>query len=316
MASAEAKTAWQHSANHRFIQKSARRGPKFPSSPSSSSSSRSESDNAPDNDTKRSYDKCTGFLPFNPNYDVLTDKKWWLNLQPNSGLYKDIMSEQLSSLEAEVLEVLSYEFISETAKSCEDQSKKEFSAKTGNSFEEPEPLWDAIATSIKNDKDIIVQEHKAETHNDPQKNSTKKDVTDFWYSAEHFMKMDSLNCLVSQQPIKLSSDMGSQWVGTEKNEPWWRTAGKDDLASLVAQKSLEHIENCDLPRPQGKNYRNGTYAGPESVDHDEMLASSLDRMAQTQFSNHEFSTRGSPFSGSSAHDSDQPYRYGYRIFYT
>lgn len=303
MASAEAKPAWQRSAaNH------------FSCSTSSSSSSRLESDNTPDNDVKGPHDKCAGFLPFNPNYDVLSDRKWWLNLQPNPGQYKDIMSEQLSTLEAEVLEVLSYEFISKTANSCEDQSKEEFSAKAGNSFEES--LWDVIATSMKNDQDTVLQELKAETHNDPQKNSTKKDATDFWYSADHYMNMDSLNCLASQQPRKLSSDMGSQWLGTEKTEPWWRTAGKDDLASLVAQKSLEHIENCDLPRPQGKNYRNSTFAGPESVDQDEILASSLDRMAQTQFSNHDFCTQRSHFSSSPAHDSGLPFRYGYRIFFT
>ncbi|XP_048325738.2 uncharacterized protein LOC107421810 isoform X2 [Ziziphus jujuba] len=294
MASAEAKPAWQRSAaNH------------FSCSTSSSSSSRLESDNTPDNDVKGPHDKCAGFLPFNPNYDVLSDRKWWLNLQPNPGQYKDIMSEQLSTLEAEVLEVLSYEFISKTANSCEDQSKEEFSAKAGNSFEES--LWDVIATSMKNDQDTVLQELKAETHNDPQKNSTKKDATDFWYSADHYMNMDSLNCLASQQPRKLSSDMGSQWLGTEKTEPWWRTAGKDDLASLVAQKSLEHIENCDLPRPQGKNYRNSTFAGPESVDQDEILASSLDRMAQTQFSNHDFCTQRSHFSSSPAHDSGLPF---------
>ncbi|KAH7538254.1 hypothetical protein FEM48_Zijuj03G0179700 [Ziziphus jujuba var. spinosa] len=299
MASAEAKPAWQRSAaNH------------FSCSTSSSSSSRLESDNTPDNDVKGPHDKCAGFLPFNPNYDVLSDRKWWLNLQPNPGQYKDIMSEQLSTLEAEVLEVLSYEFISKTANSCEDQSKEEFSAKAGNSFEES--LWDVIATSMKNDQDTVLQELKAETHNDPQKNSTKKDATDFWYSADHYMNMDSLNCLASQQPRKLSSDMGSQWLGTEKTEPWWRTAGKDDLASLVAQKSLEHIENCDLPRPQGKNYRNSTFAGPESVDQDEILASSLDRMAQTQFSNHDFCTQRSHFSSSPAHDSGLPFSYAIR----
>lgn len=41
----------------------------------------------------------------------------------------------------------------------------------------------------------------------------------------------------------------SDWVGNGKCEPWWRVADQEELASLVAQKSVEHIENCDLPRP-------------------------------------------------------------------
>lgn len=61
------------------------------------------------------------------------------------------------------------------------------------------------------------------------------------------MDLDPSNCTVSKQPKKLSSDWESQLIGAEKNELWWRTAEKDDLPSVVAQKSLEHIENCDLP---------------------------------------------------------------------
>ncbi|KAI3867329.1 hypothetical protein MKW98_001763 [Papaver atlanticum] len=41
----------------------------------------------------------------------------------------------------------------------------------------------------------------------------------------------------------------------EKTEPWWRITDKDELAFLVAQKSLEHIENCDLPPVQNRNAR-------------------------------------------------------------
>ncbi|KAK7400176.1 hypothetical protein VNO78_11376 [Psophocarpus tetragonolobus] len=33
----------------------------------------------------------------------------------------------------------------------------------------------------------------------------------------------------------------------EKIGPWWRPARKEELASLVARKSLEYIENFDLP---------------------------------------------------------------------
>lgn len=294
MAAAEAKTAWQRSSNHCFVQENARRTPKFSCSPSSSSS-RSESDNAPDNETKGPHDTCEGLLPFNPNYNVLTDRKWWLYLQPNSGNYKDIMSGQLNSLEAEI-EALSYEF-SKTASSCEDQTKEVFSTKTANSLEE-QP-WNVSATYMKNEHDSVLRKLKADFGDDSQKKPVKKDVEDLWYTADHYMKLDSLNNLVSQQPTKLSSDLEPQWIGAEKTEPWWRTAGKDDLAFLVARKSLEHIENCDLPRPLSKHYRNGASAYPESFDHDEI---------RTQYTNLDFCTLGSPVSGCSPHDSDQSFR--------
>lgn len=38
-------------------------------------------------------------------------------------------------------------------------------------------------------------------------------------------------------------------LGSEKIEPWWRVAEKGELTLLVMQKSSEHVENCDLPRP-------------------------------------------------------------------
>ncbi|KAF3432800.1 hypothetical protein FNV43_RR23902 [Rhamnella rubrinervis] len=291
MAAAEAKTAWQRSANHCFFQENARRTSKFSCSPSSSSS-RSESDNAHDNDTKGPHDACAGLLPFNPNSILLTDRKWWLNMQPNAGNYKDIMSEQLNSLEAEV-EALRYEFISKTANSCEDQTKEVFSSKT------KEQLWNVSATSMKNEQDTILRKLKADFGDDSQRNPVKKDVGDLWYTADHYMNLDSLNNLVSQQPKKLSSDLELQWIGTEKTEPWWRTAGKDDLAFLVAQKSIDHIENCDLPRPQSKHRRNGASTYPKSFDHDEI---------RSQYTNLDFCPLGSPVSGCSPHDSDQTFR--------
>ncbi|MED6168938.1 hypothetical protein PIB30_016421 [Stylosanthes scabra] len=40
------------------------------------------------------------------------------------------------------------------------------------------------------------------------------------------------------------------WIEVGKSWPWWRTTDRDELASFVSQKSLNHIENCDLPPPQ------------------------------------------------------------------
>ncbi|XP_052108417.1 uncharacterized protein LOC107463608 isoform X3 [Arachis duranensis] len=40
------------------------------------------------------------------------------------------------------------------------------------------------------------------------------------------------------------------WIEVGKSWPWWRTSDRDELASFVSQKSVNHIENCDLPPPQ------------------------------------------------------------------
>ncbi|CAN8314317.1 unnamed protein product [Cochlearia groenlandica] len=51
---------------------------------------------------------------------------------------------------------------------------------------------------------------------------------------------------------ELAFDSTSPWnpLSSEKSGPWWRTTDKDELASLVAQRSLDYVENCDLPTPQ------------------------------------------------------------------
>ncbi|CAH8380753.1 unnamed protein product [Eruca vesicaria subsp. sativa] len=58
----------------------------------------------------------------------------------------------------------------------------------------------------------------------------------------------SENKLLNEVPF----DPSSPWnpLSSEKTGPWWRTTDKDELASLVAQRSLDFVENCDLPTPQ------------------------------------------------------------------
>lgn len=37
-------------------------------------------------------------------------------------------------------------------------------------------------------------------------------------------------------------------------QPWWKTTDIDELAYLVSQKLLNHVENCDLPPPPRKTH--------------------------------------------------------------
>ncbi|XP_023639739.1 uncharacterized protein LOC17890532 isoform X1 [Capsella rubella] len=61
-------------------------------------------------------------------------------------------------------------------------------------------------------------------------------------------------------------DPSSPWnpLASEKAGPWWRTTDKDELASLVAQRSLDYVENCDLPTPQ--KMKRSYYGSPRGFD--------------------------------------------------
>ncbi|XP_013597763.1 PREDICTED: uncharacterized protein LOC106305892 isoform X1 [Brassica oleracea var. oleracea] len=62
-------------------------------------------------------------------------------------------------------------------------------------------------------------------------------------------------------------DPTSPWnpLSSEKAGPWWRTTDKDELASLVAQRSLHFVENCDLPTPQ--KMKRSYYHGSSPHEH-------------------------------------------------
>ncbi|KAG8390423.1 hypothetical protein BUALT_Bualt01G0081800 [Buddleja alternifolia] len=78
----------------------------------------------------------------------------------------------------------------------------------------------------------------------------KSTINDDLLSNAHLMDLDSCNSLLFERPKKLCSDLDSQWIGLKKIEPWWHTADKGDLASLVSQRSSHYIVNCDLPEVQ------------------------------------------------------------------
>ncbi|KAM6555537.1 hypothetical protein CsatB_002556 [Cannabis sativa] len=285
MAAAEARTTWKRTARRCYFHDDVRE--KYSSCTSSSCSSKSEFDYSPDNAAK------DHLHPF-ANYDVLSGRRrWWLNQEPNFVHHKNFVSEERISLEAQ-LEILSNDV-------CEKKQNKEgFIAKNNNCS--MDQLRKVYVTCNENGLDTKIQELKAVS---PRKTAAGKDVRDLWYLDEHYMSLDSLNNLVSQDPKKLPSDYESHWDGVDKNEPWWRSTGKDDLASLVAQKSLEHIENCDLPRPRAKNYRKQQKpsACSQNSDYDDALSSPLDPtgMTESRFSSQEYSS-GSTNSGFSPHE--------------
>ncbi|PRQ60461.1 hypothetical protein RchiOBHm_Chr1g0381491 [Rosa chinensis] len=302
MAAAEARTGWQHRANCCFAQDNVRSAQRFARHPSSSSST--ESDSAPENASYGIDHLIPDCMPYNSNPELTPSTRWWLNLEPNFGPQKEFIYDQQKSLDAE-LEVLNSGYINKTAiisdyYQCKEVFSTQSDSEKGvNSFVE-KPCKVSV-TSPRNDPSKRMQELKAGI-GDGLQLPKKRDTGEFWYSDDDFMNLDSFSSLDSEQNKKLSPDLDSQWVGSEKSEPWWRSAGKDELASLVAQKSLENVENCDLPRPQIKHSRMGPIASTKFPDPN----LSLDQMTELGLSNVTTYTQGSFTSGHSIYDSDSP----------
>ncbi|XP_057452387.1 uncharacterized protein LOC130744211 [Lotus japonicus] len=254
----------------------------------SSVSKDSVSDRAPGNDKNDQ-------IP--ANSDKLPDMKWWLHVKSNMGGEADYTSQNLNSCKSE-LSAFYAEFLDGNVKSVEEQSVMDFDAlsyigSTNLSVEQP---WHYNNTRMPK----IEASRNKDLHVTPK----KKDQMDFYFLDDHFADSDISSFLVSEQGKMTSSDLESHLVGAEKTGPWWRTAGKDELASLVAQKSMEHIENCDLPNPQTKqraSYQKG-------FDHDKTTPSSLNQKAETGSSNADGYTSGTPSSGCSFQDSNEHFR--------
>lgn len=258
---AKARAAWQRTANRCISHEDARGDAKLSCSPSSSSSLKSRSGGEPGDAANRSYQPMPDCMLRKLNPDQLPDTKWWLNLQSSYGYQKEFSYEYVNALDAE-LEVSSG-FVNQSGKLKENNQPLDAHDTQTNAYD--------------------TQTNEKPTNNS-QKSAKNKDMGELWYSDDHLMDLDPLNSLVSNQSKDISSDLDSQWFRADKSVPWWRTADKDELASFVAQKSLEHIENCDLPRPQTKQFSRGTSACPKSLHHDGIVRSSLDTKEGTGLS--------------------------------
>lgn len=271
MEAAESRPGWKQNSNGSFIHENVSRAPNLSSLPSpSSSSKRGDAANQSDHPSPDGMrHNC------NPLVDPLPDSKWWLNLQPNFRL-KGFEDETLNTFETE-LDFLTYEFINQTAI---EGLNTQIKSKNADSF--VDLSMKASTTCMKKEEFARMSECKAGMHSDPQNIGKDKHVEELWYQDED---LHSVNFLFSETSKKLSSDWDSHWMGAEKNEPWWRKADKDTLASMVAQKSVEHFENCDLPQPQTKHFRRGLSASLEWSDQGWIVAPSLGQITEVGCSN-------------------------------
>ncbi|XAR71615.1 hypothetical protein NMG60_11017976 [Bertholletia excelsa] len=211
-----------------------------------------------------------------PNPYMPSETHWRPEMQRNSGHQEDLIYAQLNALE---LEVLSADFV--------DQIEK-FKGQNSGGY-------------VKNDCEPKIQELKDVINNNSKK-VQNKEMGEFWFADDQLMGLPSFD-VASDEPKKVSSDLESNWIGDEKNEPWWRTAHQDELASLVSYKSHEHFENCDLPQTQTERL-----ARQPSASHDNQIVnSSSDHMANEGISNMGDCANGSP-SSTLAHMFDKELR--------
>lgn len=244
MAAAEARAAWQRTANRCFVQEDAKRAPKLACCQSSSSSK--QTDSSPTGLADACDHPSVGFMPLNriPSYSNLPpDMRWWLQLQPSYGPQKGLTNEQLNALENEVKSL-----------------KSEINSPSKVSSVDRQGAKDAYVVCRKRNNECCLDS-----------TGTKKNC--------EFLEMESVEFHVAKKANEFCYSPESPWDGGGKAEPWWRTTDKDELASLVAQKSLDFIENCDLPPPQKMHVRRYSHSFSGSFDGDEL--SPLARKSQT-----------------------------------
>jgi hypothetical protein len=74
------------------------------------------------------------------------------------------------------------------------------------------------------------------------------------------MEVDSVGYVVPEQTKDFSLDSDYSWIEDDGAQPWWKTTDRNELAFLVLQKSLNYVENCDLPPPRKKYLGEQSYA--------------------------------------------------------
>ncbi|MQL80829.1 hypothetical protein Taro_013287, partial [Colocasia esculenta] len=271
MAAAEARAAWQRIANRCFVQEDAKRAPKLAYCPSSSSKLQPDSSSG----ANGSDPPASNFSPFNWNsvdLNLLPVTKWWLQLEPNFGYQSDVTYEQLSA--SEEVEVGGGETVIPTPKVCMDSAPTAVAyvgaEKKSSSHETP---WMVSTSFVKRESESRVGELKTGSSIFQQQSKPKANLSEPWYQNDDLIDWKTFDHLIWK-----TSEKEPSLVGCERTEPWWRIADKDELASFVAQKSLENFENCDLPPPQRVHFWGGDPLGClEGFDDYRLFASCLDK---------------------------------------
>ncbi|XP_057805832.1 uncharacterized protein LOC131020819 [Salvia miltiorrhiza] len=265
MALAEARAAWQRTANRCLVQEDAKRAPKLACC-SSVSPSAKHAETEPANAAGGQDVPSSNSSPFHrtPSYSNLSpNTKWWLQTRPNYGCQRGLNDD------------------------CRIHESSGDMARSEEEYELVDQCKNLVTCEKKG---IEVEEEKLrpiyhQNWQDPMRVEFEEDL-------EELRDM----FIVSSEGSKSSGDLyfesESSWVRTEKNIPWWRTADTEELAFLVAQKSVDLIENCDLPSPQNVNAKKTPSSTLTCPSHSE-ISSSLPLRKSGIAGYHSYGTHGS-----------------------
>lgn len=270
MAAAEARAAWQRAANRCLVQEDRKRAPKLACCPPSAEQHGTNNGNC-----RNSVDRpiCSLVpLRWNPMHSNLPpDFRWWIQSQPNFGIQKDIVSEQLCSLGRDIHEKQVEDSApppkhEETLLCQADETSIE---KIGDVLDPP---WMVSSAFTKYSLETGLEEMKT-VGSYSQVSKCIETLSNCLYKDNESPDFECIDRAPLKNPDKASFDMDAPWKG-ENTRPWWQIADEDQLASLVAERATQHIENCDLPRPTQTVRINrtelhtrkhiGDYGGPSS----------------------------------------------------
>ncbi|XP_022950261.1 uncharacterized protein LOC111453403 [Cucurbita moschata] len=271
MAAAEARAAFQRTVNRCFVQEDAKRAPRLACCQSSSSTTKPV-DSGPANTAADEPDQPSiGFMPFSraSSYSSLfPESKWWLQPQSSYGYQKIFTPEHSNALEAG----------NETSNSGTEKSCTSIDIHPTEGSKTVCEIDDYSRYSLDTDHGVspICSKRVNIIMNEDIKTL---DGTDDMKANFGCLDKDSFNSkTVSKKQDEFYFDPDSPWIQEDKSEPWWWITDKDELAYWVAQKSLDHIENCDLPPPKKTclNLKRHPYAQKQSYEHDMNWGSTLE----------------------------------------
>ncbi|GAB2271827.1 hypothetical protein Dimus_006659 [Dionaea muscipula] len=267
MAAAEMRAGWQRTANRCFVQEDAKRAPKLACCQSSSSTK--PVDTSPTSAADEADHPSIGFMPFNRNpsfSDLPPDTKWWLHLQPNFGHQRGLTFEQLNALDEDIEAFEAYIL----SMNCKAAGVEPWTEDNPGGYQNPDPSLDGYMKG--STKKPPGEELKAGNGKIEPDILKLKGLTDYFEFREKDLECSS----VSKQSAELSLE---QNVLAEK-VPWWRKTDRDELTSLVAQRSNLHVENCDLPPLRKMHVHGERFKQTDIADQDEISLSSKDGKAK------------------------------------
>ncbi|XP_065018330.1 uncharacterized protein LOC135644567 isoform X1 [Musa acuminata AAA Group] len=275
MAAAEARHAWQRTLNRCLVQEDAKRAPKLACCPSSTPQTDSSNGNA------ASTHDCpvANFIPLNRNQmnpNLSPETKWWLQIQPNYVYHKDFICEQLCFSRDEVDEKDMKTTIPTSKMDGDSSPVDSINLVLKNEESSMESPWIVSTAFMKHGPETSVKEMNIMASSSQHPLKRKTDMYDYLYNEEQLLDLKLVDRLISKRLEKDSLDLETPRAGVNKSEPWWHIADKDELASLVAQKSLQHIENCDLPKPtQTVHVARDPFSSPDNLNTRGRLQSSF-----------------------------------------